>query len=125
MGRVVHFEITADDVERAKKFYEIFDWDLTDADMPGLPSMQYLIAKTGEGDIGTDGAIMSRRFRQEPTIIWISVDNLDDMVEKVKASGGKTAGNKQTVPGVGDTIYVTDTEGNTIGLIQALPQQNA
>src|SRR5580700_8082632 len=115
MGRVVHFEITADDVERAKKFYELFGWELSDANMPGLPSMQYLIAKTGKDEPGTDGAIMSRQFRSEPTIIWISVDNLDDVVEKVKASGGKVVGDKQTVPGIGYTIYVTDTEGNTIG----------
>jgi predicted enzyme related to lactoylglutathione lyase len=125
MGRVVHFEITADDVERAKKFYEIFDWEISDANMPGLPSMQYLIAKTGEGVMGTDGAIMTRQFRKEPTIIWISVDNLDDMIEKVKSSGGKTVGDKQTVPGIGDTIYVSDTEGNTIGLIQALPREKS
>lgn len=124
MGRVVHFEVTADDVVRAKKFYEIFDWELTDANMPGLPEMQYLIAKTGEGEPGTDGAIMSRQFRKEPTIIWISVDDLDQMIEKVMAAGGKLAGEKQTVPGIGDTVYITDTEGNTVGLIQALPRQN-
>ena len=29
MARVVHFEITADDVERARKFYEIFGWEIT------------------------------------------------------------------------------------------------
>jgi predicted enzyme related to lactoylglutathione lyase len=125
MGRVVHFEITADDVARAKKFYEIFDWDINDAPMPGLGSMKYMIAKTGkEDEMGTDGAIMTREFRKEPTIIWVAVDDLDEMVEKVKQAGGKTAGDKQQVPGIGDTIYVTDTEGNTIGLIQALPRES-
>ena len=125
MGRVVHFEITAEDVARAKKFYEVFDWDINDAAMPGMPSMRYLIASTGSKDeMGTDGAIMTRDFRPESTIIWISVDNLDEMIEKVKTAGGKTAGEKQSVPGVGETIYVTDTEGNTIGLIQALPRES-
>jgi hypothetical protein len=123
MGRVVHFEITADDVARAQKFYKIFDWDIMDADMPGLPSMQYLIAKTGEGDPGTDGAIMSRQFRPDPTIIWISVDDLDEMIRKVNAAGGKVVGEKQTVPGIGDTVYIKDTEGNTVGMIQPLPRQ--
>ena len=124
MGRVVHFEITADDVARARKFYEIFDWDLTDAPMPDMGVNRYVIAKTGEeGEMGTDGAIMSREFRKDPTIIWISVDNLDEMTEKVKSSGGNVSGKKQTVPGIGDTIYISDTEGNTVGLIQALPRQ--
>ncbi|HUA12979.1 MAG TPA: VOC family protein [Candidatus Sulfotelmatobacter sp.] len=124
MGRVVHFEITADDVPRAKKFYEIFDWDIKDSGMPELGENKYMVAKTGkEGDTGTDGAIMSRSFRADPTIIWIAVDDIDQMAEKVKASGGQVAGKKQTVPGVGDTIYIKDTEGNTVGLIQPLPRQ--
>ena len=121
MGRVVHFEITADDTARAKRFYEIFDWEIADANMPGA---EYWLAKTGQdGDMGIDGAIMPRTYNPQPIIAWISVDDLDAMIEKVKVAGGKAIGEKQTVPGVGDTIYVVDTEGNTIGLIQALPRQ--
>jgi uncharacterized protein len=122
MGRVVHFEITADDTTRAREFYKIFDWQITDANMPGA---DYWLAKTGaEKDMGIDGAIMPRTYNPQPIIAWISVDNLDDMIEKVKAAGGKVAGERQTVPGVGDTIYITDTEGNTIGLLQPLPLQS-
>jgi hypothetical protein len=122
MGRVVHFEITAEDTARAKKFYEIFDWKIEDAGMPGG---EYWLAKTGEGEMSTDGAIMPKSYNPQPTIIWISVDNLDAMIEKVKSSGGKTVGEKQTVPGIGDTIYASDTEGNTFGMIQALPRQGS
>ncbi len=122
MGRVVHFEITADDVARARKFYEIFDWEISDAGMPGG---EYWLAKTGEGGMGIDGAIMPRAYKPQPTIAWMAVDDLDDMIEKVKAAGGSVNGEKQTVPGVGDTIYITDTEGNTVGLLQPLPRQAA
>jgi len=121
MGRMVHFEITAEDTARAQKFYEIFGWQMTNANMPDI---DYILAKTGdEADMGINGAIMSRTYRSQPTIAWISVDNLDEMIEKVKAAGGKVDGEKHTVPGIGDTIYIIDTEGNTIGLIQALPRQ--
>jgi predicted enzyme related to lactoylglutathione lyase len=120
MGRVVHFEITADDTARAQKFYEIFDWKIADSGMEGT---EYLLAKTGnEEEMGIDGAIMPRRYKSQPVIPWVAVDDIDAMVEKVKAAGGKVAGEKQTVPGVGDTIYVTDTEGNMVGLLQALPR---
>jgi uncharacterized protein len=122
MGRIVHLEITADDVARARKFYEVFGWNITDAGMPGA---EYWLAKTGDGGLGIDGAIMPRSYKPQPVIHWIGVDNLDDMIEKVKAAGGKIIGEKQTVPGIGDTIYGTDTEGNTFGMIQALPRQNA
>jgi len=66
---------------------------------------------------------MPRTYNPQPIIAWISVDDLDAMIEKVKAAGGRVVGEKQTVPGIGDTIYAIDTEGNTIGLIQALPRQ--
>lgn len=120
MGRVVHFEITADDVARAAKFYEVFGWKITNSGMPG---MDYWLADTGpEGDMGINGAIMPRKYQPQPVIHWVSVDDLDEMIKKVEAAGGKIVGEKQTVPTVGDTIYATDTEGNTFGMIQALPR---
>jgi predicted enzyme related to lactoylglutathione lyase len=120
MGRVVHFEITADDVARARKFYEIFDWKIADSGMPGA---DYWLADTGpESDMGINGAIMPRSYKPQPVIHWIGVDDLDQMIEKVKAAGGKLIGDRQTVPGIGDTQYASDTEGNTFGMIQALPR---
>ena len=119
MGRVVHFEITADDLARARKFYEVFGWEIKDSGMPGA---EYWLATTGTGDDGIDGAIMPRSYKPQPVINWIGVDDLDDMVEKMTAAGGKVMGEKQTVPGIGDTIYATDTEGNTFGMIQPLPR---
>lgn len=121
MGRVVHFEITADDLERAKKFYEIFGWQMKDSGMPGG---QYWLATTGTGDMGIDGAIMPRSFSSQPIINTISVDNLDEMMEKVKASGGKLDGERQTIPDVGDFVYAIDSEGNRFGMLQPLPRES-
>jgi predicted enzyme related to lactoylglutathione lyase len=122
MGRVVHFEITADDTARAREFYEIFDWKISNSNMPGA---EYWLAKTGDDDTGIDGAIMPRSYKPQPSILWIAVDDIDAMIVKVKESGGKVLGDKQMVPGIGDTIYATDTEGNIFGMIQALPPQAA
>jgi predicted enzyme related to lactoylglutathione lyase len=120
MGRVNHFEITADDVQRAKRFYEIFGWEITDS---GTPGVEYWLAHTGqETEMGTNGAIMPRTYQSQPAILWVSVDDLDAMIEKVNASGGSIAGEKQSIPGVGDTIYAKDTEGNTFGMIQPAPR---
>ena len=119
MGRVVHFEITADDVTRAREFYEIFGWEIKDAGMPG---MEYWLAKTGDGEMGIDGAIMPRSYSPQPVINTIAVDDLDAMIEKVKTVGGTIVGEKQTIPDVGDFIYAVDTEGNKFGMLQALPR---
>src|SRR2546421_470471 len=99
MGRVVHFEITADDMNRAQKFYEIFDWDISDS---GMPNSDYRVAKTGTTTPGLDGAIMPRAYNPQPTIIWISVENLDEMIQKVLDAGGKMVGDRQSVPGIGE-----------------------
>jgi predicted enzyme related to lactoylglutathione lyase len=44
-----------------------------------------------------------------------------NMIHQVKAAGGEIVGEKLPVPGIGDTIYAKDTEGNTFGMIQPLP----
>lgn len=118
MARVVHFEITADDVQRARRFYEIFGWEIAAS---GAPGVEYWLAHTGDGGMGINGAIMPRAYNPQPVINWVGVDDLDDMVKRVQAAGGEIVGERQTVPGIGDTIYAKDTEGNTFGMIQPLP----
>ena len=122
MGRVVHFEITADDPKRAAKFYsELFDWKMNDS---GMPNMDYTLVTTGdEKDMGIDGAIMPRTYRQQPVINTIAVDDLKDILEKVKAAGGESVGDVQDIPGIGKFSYIKDTEGNLVGLLQPLPRQ--
>lgn len=121
MGRVVHFEITAGDTQRARKFYQqLFDWKLADSGMAD----DYLLAKTGDGPMGIDGAIMSKIYNDQPIILWVSVNNLNEMIDKVVAAGGKLAGERHSIPGIGETIYIRDSEGNIIGLIEPLPREN-
>ena len=114
MGRVIHFEITADDVERAAGFYAAaFGWKLE----PSPFVDGYQLAHTGEGD-GIDGAIMARRHQAQPAIVWIQVDDLDRSLAAVTDSGGTRAGDINTIPGRGLVALVTDSEGNLVGLHQ-------
>ena len=47
MNRVVHFEIHADDVERAKKFYQdVFGWEMQ---RMGTDFGNYVLVMTGPG----------------------------------------------------------------------------
>lgn len=61
MGRLIHFEIHVDDMERAKKFYgEVFGWSFQDwSEYAGMP---YYGAVTGsDEEPGINGALMRRR----------------------------------------------------------------
>jgi predicted enzyme related to lactoylglutathione lyase len=117
MGRVTHFEITADDPERAGKFYsETFDWQTKKWQGP----MAYWLVTTGKDETGIDGAIMPRAHDQA-VINTIDVDDLDIMMEKVKAAGGQILGAADEIPGVGRFVYASDTEGNAFGMMQADP----
>src|SRR4026207_2548925 len=98
MARVVHFELCADDPERAVKFYEdVFGWQIQKWDGP----QDYWLITTGEPSTsGIDGALM----RREPgmsTIDTIGVDSVDDAVARITARGGTVAAPKMAIPGVG------------------------
>jgi uncharacterized protein len=119
MGRVSHFEITADDPDRAAAFYrKAFDWELKDWGGP----FKYLLATTGPKDqVGIDGAIMPRGDRGQAVINTISVDRWEDGARAVTEAGGQLLMEKDAVPGQGYFAYCKDTEGNIFGIFEANP----
>jgi len=116
MPRVVHFEISVDDPERAIKFYtEVFGWKVKKWEGP----IEYWLASTGgEDQPGIDGALMRRQDPSASTINTIDVPSVDEFSSKIIEAGGKLIQPKQTIPGVGYFAYCQDTEGNTFGLIE-------
>jgi len=117
MGRVSHFEITADDPERAAAFYrKAFGWEINDWGGP----FKYLLASTGATDqIGINGAIMERNDSKQAAILTISVDTWEAGARAVKEAGGTMLMEKTPVPGQGYFAYAKDTEGNVFGIFEA------
>jgi predicted enzyme related to lactoylglutathione lyase len=115
MPRVVHFELAADDPERAAAFYTtVFDWKFEKWQGP----MDYWLITTGsQEEPGIDGGLGRRQRPDERTTNTIDVDSVDDYVEKVVANGGTVVMPKHTIPGVGYLAYCADTEGNVFGLM--------
>ena len=116
MPRVVHFEISADNTNRAVKFYaEVFGWKIHDWEGP----VEYWLVSTGEKDEpGIDGAILKRQHPDVSTGNTISVPSIDEFMEKIAAHGGRIVTEKMTIPGIGQFCYCQDTEGNTFGIIE-------
>ncbi|MFK4392876.1 putative enzyme related to lactoylglutathione lyase [Peribacillus frigoritolerans] len=130
MGRIVHFEIHVNDMERAKTFYgEVFGWPFQDwSDYAGMP---YFGAVTGnENEHGIDGALMQRQSAPPEThqalnafACTIGVENYDLTEAKIIENGGKLAMPKFALPGMAWQGYYIDPEGNTFGIHQ--PDVNA
>jgi uncharacterized protein len=119
MPRVIHFEITSDDPERAVKFYEeVFGWK---TQRWGGGNQAYWLMDTGSEGAGIGGGIMRRQPGFPPTVNSIAVSSIDDFVKKVTASGGSVVRPKMAIPGVGYQAYCTDTEGNLFGIHQSDP----
>jgi len=119
MLRVVHFEINADDPERAAKFYqEIFGWKIKKWEGP----IDYWLVTTGsEGQPGINGGIMKRMNPQASTYNTVDVPSVDEFSKKITEHGGKVVVPKTAVPGVGYVAYCADTEGNVFGIMQEDP----
>ena len=117
MPRPIHFEIPADNPERASAFYrDVFGWQFQKWDGP----MPYWLIVTGkDGERGIDGGMMPRQAPDTSTVNTIGVASLDASLETIEAKGGKTVVPKMPVPGVGWLAYCVDTEGNTFGVMQA------
>jgi predicted enzyme related to lactoylglutathione lyase len=122
LDKVVHFEIPADNIDRAIKFYkETFDWKITP-----VPQLNYTLLGTVEVDQNNmpkeagaiNGGMMERSFGIKGPVLTISVDNIDDSIENIQKQGGKIIQGKMEVPTVGLIAYFQDTEGNILGLIQ-------
>jgi hypothetical protein len=124
MDKLVHFELPADNLTRAKKFYEeIFDWKITEWDMPD--GSKYLGVNTVETDEKThlpkepgaiNGGIIERSQMTKAPIFAMHVSSIDDYIPKIEAAGGSVVKAKTDIMGMGFYAYATDSEGNVIGL---------
>lgn len=116
MPRVIHFEISADEPERAVKFYEdVFGWEITKWEGP----WDYWIVTTGSGNQhGINGGIFKRKDYVNH-VNAIDVPSVDEFVEKVISNGGSIALEKMQIPGIGWVAYCKDTEGNVFGILES------
>jgi len=110
---VIWFEIPADDMGRAKKFYtSLFGWKIKP--IPGMDDYWHI--DTGGHDKSPDGGMTSRKHPQHPITNYVLVASVDAAAAKVKKLGGKVCMEKTPVPEMGAFAVVQDTEGNTFAL---------
>jgi predicted enzyme related to lactoylglutathione lyase len=125
MSRVVHFEVHAEEPERAIRFYEqVFEWRFTKFTGP----QDYWVIETGPAsEPGINGGLIRRRGAIDGTAViayvcTIQVAALDEALARVEAAGGTLVVPKMAIPGVGWLLYCKDSEGNVFGMMQPDPQ---
>jgi len=111
---IVWFEIPADDLERAKRFYgSLFGWAFNK--FPAAAS-DYWHIDTGGKDGAPDGGLLPRTHPQQPITNYVSVPSVTAAAAKVEKLGGKICKSKTAVPRMGYFAICEDTEGNTFAL---------
>jgi len=122
MDRVVHFEIPADNLARAKKFYNtVFGWNMNE-----MPEMEYVMVGTTESNENgmpkepgaINGGMLERQDPVKSTVVTINVKNIDQAAAMIEKNGGKIVRPKMPVGDMGFAAYFKDSEGNVVGLWQ-------
>jgi uncharacterized protein len=118
MSNLAYFEVPADDLNRAKKFYkELLQWEFSKTENPEI-KMEYWMINTGPAEEGTlnRGGMYERMGPMPGILTYVKVETLDRILAKVEKLGGKIVNPKMSVKGVGTMANILDTEGNLIAL---------
>jgi len=117
MGRVVHFELFAENTAEAVRFYrDVFGWEIQTWGGP----FEYWLVGTGPRKIpGIDGAISPPGVTgDQRVVVTVEVPDLDQTLEQIERAGGRRLTPKAPIPGVGWQAYATDPSGSVFGLLQ-------
>ena len=112
-----HVAINADDVPRAKAFYEsVFGWSLNPWGPPGFYN-------TADAGPGVYLALQGRRelipgVRTNGLEVTFGVEDLAAVITAVEAAGCRILMPRVRLEGVGDLMYFEDPEGNIVGVMQ-------
>lgn len=129
MDPVVHFEIPFENKSRMSAFYEkAFGWQ---TQALGEEMGNYVLATTTV--TGADGPVVPGSINggffpkradmpaQHPSVV-VAVGSITEAMQKVRQSGGTVLGEPMDIPGVGKYVAFTDTEGNRLSMLQAIPR---
>jgi predicted enzyme related to lactoylglutathione lyase len=136
---IVHFEIPADQPERAARFYrELFGWEIgkwegSAEEREGMeyrpPAFEYWMVRTVPTDAegrptrpGVNGGLMKRMFPGQTPVNYVGVEDVDDFARRAEKLGAKVIVPKRPVPGMGWFAQLTDTEGNVFAIWQMDPK---
>ena len=122
MPIIQHFEMPADDVDRAQKFYkDVFGWKMHKWNNPENPEKDYWYFETKDdnGNTGIGGGMMKRQSPEHTVTNYITVSAIDEYTSKLEQAGGKVIIPKTKIPDMGFYAVFLDSENNMFGLYES------
>ena len=109
---ISHVEVPATDLNRTSDFFKkVLDWDFKPF------GNGYLLYNNHQG-IMAGLRKVDKVSKGNTTVFHVTVDKLDQVIEKAKNSGGHIKVGKTTIPAMGWYAVISDPDGNSIGLYQ-------
>lgn len=113
------FEIPVNDMERAKSFYEqVFQIEISVQDMGNFKMGWFPFDPEGTGSTGTLMLAETYVPSYDGTMVYFSVDEINDILPRIKEAGGKIINEKFPIGEHGFCGHFEDSEGNRVALHQ-------
>jgi len=120
MGQpVVHFEVIAEDAEKARSYYsELFGWEI-DADNPPNYGIVQRDGNTNPDGIGIGGGIGAAPDGYDGHVtFYVEVPDVEEALAKAESLGGsRMMGPESPMEGVEIGIF-KDPEGHPVGVVK-------
>jgi predicted enzyme related to lactoylglutathione lyase len=111
------FEIPVENMERAKSFYEaILKINLDLNEMGGTQMAWFPMSPQATGAGGTLIKGEGYSPSDKGTLVYLSVDDIENTLNNVEENGGKTIQSKMSIGEHGFIGIFMDTEGNRLAL---------
>lgn len=109
---ISHVEIPSTDLNRTSEFFkQILNWEFKPF------GNGYLLYNNHQGIMAGLRKVDSIA-EGNTTVFHVTVDQLDQVLEKTKSAGGHIKVGKTTIPAMGWYAVISDLDGNSIGLYQ-------
>ncbi|MGZ3305107.1 MAG: VOC family protein, partial [Asticcacaulis sp.] len=110
-GRFIWYELLTSDLDAAIAYYgDVIGWNVVKSRTPG---MDYRMINAGEVSVG---GMMTSPGSDMPSawVGYVNVDDVDQTLTAIEATGGKVAWPANTLPGVGRIAMIADPQGAMI-----------
>ncbi len=121
MNPINWFEIPVNDLEAARKFYEtVFQLESMQVTEMGPASMAWFPG--GPENPGATGTLIKTEGytpSYEGTVVYFSVESIEETLGRISENGGKTVVEKMSIGEYGFIAHFEDCEGNRVALHSA------